>query len=127
MSNPWNAIGTRMLHQLLRKHIDHIRNRYVADPAAIFRLVAAAENVDLYDDFTGILVIDGIQKTLMGHDDGRNNKSNFYGLLSQISDLSLLSRDSSETRGRTLREAPFIMTCVNATCFGPIQQFLAGY
>ena len=30
----------------------------------MFRLVAAAEKVDLYDDFTGILVVDGIQKTV---------------------------------------------------------------
>jgi len=59
-SNSWNAIGVRMLHQLPGKPIDHIRNRYVA----IFRLVAAAENVDLYDNFTGISVVDGIQKYL---------------------------------------------------------------
>jgi hypothetical protein len=115
MSNPWDAIGTRMLHQLLRKPIDHIRNRYVADPATIFQLVAAAENVDLYDDFTGILVVDGIQKALTGHDDGRNKNSAFYGLLSQISELGLQSRHPSETRGGTLREASFIVTCVTAT------------
>jgi hypothetical protein len=119
MSNPWNAIGTRMLYQLLGEPIDMINNRYVADPAAIFRLVAAAAKVDLYDDFTGILVVDGIQKALARHDDGN------YGLLSQISGLSLMSRDPSETEGGKLREAPFIMTCVTATCFGPVQRFLA--
>ena len=53
-----------MLHQLLGKPIDYLRSRYVASPRAIFRLVAAAENVDLYDDFTGILVIDGVQKAI---------------------------------------------------------------
>ena len=125
MSDPWNAIGIRMLQQLLRKPIDHIRNRYVADAAAIFRLVAAAEGVDLYDDFTGILVVDGMQKVLTEHDEGRNKNSAFYGLLNQIGGLSLMARGDSETKGGTLRKAPFIMTCVTATCFGPIQDFLA--
>jgi hypothetical protein len=30
--NPWNAVGVRMLHQLLDKPIDYIRSRYVAEP-----------------------------------------------------------------------------------------------
>src|SRR5947207_3283317 len=117
-SNPWNAIGVRMLHQLLDKPIDYIRSRYVAEPSAVFRLVAAAENVDLYDDLTGILVVDGIQKVLAGNDDGKNKSSTFYGLLSQIGSLSLMSRRPSETKGRM--DAPFIITCVTATYFGPI-------
>ena len=71
-SNPWNAVGVRLLHQLLDKPIAYIRNRFVAEPSTVFQLVAAAENVDLYDDLTGILVIDGIQKALTGYDDGRN-------------------------------------------------------
>jgi hypothetical protein len=123
MSNLWNAIGTRMLHQLLGRPIDDIRDRYVADPAAIFRLVAAAENVDLYDDFTGILVVDGIQKAFTGHDDGRNKNSAVYRLLGQISGLGLMSRSPSEAKA--LRKAPFIMTCITGTCFGPPQEFLA--
>jgi hypothetical protein len=65
-SNPWNAIGTRMLHQLLDKPIDYISTRYVTDPRA------AAGGVDLYDDFTGILVVDGIQKALTVLNDGKN-------------------------------------------------------
>ena len=109
MSNSWNAIGIRMLHQLLSEPIQDIRSQYVADPSTVFQLVAAAENVDLYDDFTGILVVDGIQKVLT--DGGRNKNSIFNGLLNQISDLSLQSRDPSETRGGILREEPFIMTC----------------
>jgi hypothetical protein len=124
-SNPWNAIGTRMLHQLLGKPIDDIRDQYVADPAAVFRLVAMAQKVDLYDDFTGILVVDGIHNAITEPDDGRNKNSTFYGLLAQIGGLSLMLRDPSETKEGTLREAPFIMTCVTATCFGPIQRFLA--
>jgi hypothetical protein len=117
MNKPWKAIGTRMLHQLLSKPIDHIRNRYVADPAAIFRLVAAAENVDLYNDFTGILVVDDLQKALTGHDDGRNESGAVYRLLlGQIGGLSLMSRRPSEAKG--LRQAPFIMTCVTAASRG---------
>ena len=64
---------------------DYIRSRYVASPEAVsvFRFVAAAEKVDLYDDFTGILVVDGIQKDRMGYSD-----DTIYGLLDQIRGLS---------------------------------------
>ena len=60
ISDPWNAIGVRMLKQLLNEPIEDISDRYLADPSTVFRLVAAAENVDLYNDFTGILVVNGI-------------------------------------------------------------------
>jgi len=82
-----NPLGCRMLHQLLDKPIDYLRRRYVADPAAIFRLVAAAEDIDLYNDLTGIFVIDGMQKVLRGYDDGRDK---MYRLLDQIGSLSLM-------------------------------------
>jgi hypothetical protein len=36
-----------------------------------------------------------------------------------------MSRHPSETKGGALRAAPFIMTCVTATCFGPVSGFLA--
>lgn len=114
-----------MLHQLLSKSIAHIRSRYIADPMTVFELVAAAENVDLYEDFTGILVVDGIQRALTGRHDGKNKDSTFYGLLSLIGGLSLMSRPRSETKQGTLRAAPFIITCVTATCFGPVHEFLA--
>jgi hypothetical protein len=60
ISNPMNAVGIRMLHQLLGGDIEDIRSEYVATPRNIFQLVAAAKNVDLDNDFTGILIIDGI-------------------------------------------------------------------
>jgi hypothetical protein len=123
---PWNAIGVRMLAQLLGESVNVIRRKYVAEPNEIFRLVAAAENVDLYDNFTGILIIDGLQHVLKSYHDGKDKRSDFYGLLGQIGDLSLMSRDPSETKEGILREAPFILTCVTATCFGPVQSFLAG-
>jgi len=123
--DPWNAIGVRMLAQLLDEDVEKVRSQYVASPRDIFRLVAAAENVDLYKDFTGILVVDGMQKVLKDHGDGKNKDSGFYELLGQISDLGLMSRGPSKTEGGKLREAPFIMTCVTATCFGPVQRFLA--
>lgn len=119
----WNAIGIRMLHQLLDEPFEVISNRYSADPRAIFRLVAAAENVDLFNNFTGILIIDGVQSAFIGPNDGMDKQIAFYGLLSQISGLSLMSRRGSLAKEE--REAPFIMTCVTATHFGPIQQFLA--
>jgi hypothetical protein len=109
-----------MLHQLLDEPIEDIRSQYVADPSTVFQLVAAAENVDLYDDFTGILVIDGVQKAITADDDRKNKGSIFYGLLGQIAGLSLMSRSQGG-----LRKAPFLMTCVTATCFGPVKEFLA--
>ena len=59
----------------------------------------------------------------MRYNDGQDKDSNFYGLLSQIGGLSLMSRSPSKTAG--LRKAPFIMTCVTATCFRPVNKFLA--
>lgn len=112
-----------MLHQLFSKPISYICSQYVAEPEAVFRLIAAAENVNLYKDFIGILVVNGIQRALARYNDGQDKDSNFYGLLSQIGGLSLISQSPSETAG--LRKAPFIMTCVTATCFGPINENLA--
>ena len=113
-SKPWNAVGVRMLYQLLGGDIEDIRREYVATPRDVFELVAAAENVDLYNDFTGILVVDGIQRAMTWES----------GFLNQIGDLSLMSRDSSETEEGRLRQTPFIMTCVTATYLGPAYQFL---
>ena len=36
-----------------------------------------------------------------------------------------MKRHSSETKGGIARAAPFIMTCVTGTCFGPVEGFLA--
>jgi hypothetical protein len=119
-NDPWNAIGIRMLHQLLDEPIPDIRSQYVADPSTVFQLVAAQQNVDFYDDFTGILVVDGVQKAINSDDDRMNKGSIFYGLLGQIAGLSLMSRSQ-----RGSRKAPFIMTCVTATCFGPVKEFVA--
>jgi hypothetical protein len=123
-SNPWNAVGVRMLHQLLGKPLRYIRSRYVADPDAVFQLVAAAEKVDLYNDFTGILVVDGIHRAITWDSDRTDKVSDFYGFLDQIGDLSIMSRDSSETEEGKLRRTPFIMTCVTATYLGPTNDFL---
>ena len=124
-SNMWNAIGVRMLHQLLGGRLAYIKRQYAADPGDIFELVAAAANVNLYNDVTGILVVDGIQGALSGYDDGKNKNSPFYELLKQIAGLSLMKRHSSETKGGIARAAPFIMTCITGTCFGPVEGFLA--
>ena len=122
--NPWYAVGIRMLHQLLGGNLRHIRHEYVAEPDEVFELVAAAENVDLYNDFTGILVVDGIQKAFMGDGDRTNKDSRFYRFLDQIGGLTLMSRMPSETQGGKLRRTPFIMTCVTATYLG-LHQFSA--
>ena len=77
--------------------IQKISSEYAATPRDVFQLVAAAENVDLYNDFTGILVVDGIQRAITWDSDRTNKDSGFYGFLNQIGDLSLMSRDSSKT------------------------------
>jgi len=121
--DPWNAIGIRMLAQLLGQHVSDVREQYVADPRHIFRLVAKAKNQDYFDDFTGILVVDGIQGICKNTDDEQNKASAFYQLLVQISALSLRPQRSSEFGQQ--RTAPFILTCVTAKCYGPIHDFLA--
>jgi len=106
MSDPFNAIGVRMLHQLLGGNINDIHSKFVASPQAIFELVAEAESVDFYNDFTGILVVDGVHQF-----------SNVYPLLDQISALSLMARYLPEAEeGEEHRLAPFIMTCATASC-----------
>ena len=124
-SKPWNAVGARMLHHLLDKSLSDIRSEYVADPEAVFKLVAAAEKVDLYNDFTGILVVDGIQKASTWDGEGNDKQSVFYSFLNQIGDLSLMSRQIPGTEEGKMRQTPFIMTCVTATYFGPAHEFLA--
>jgi len=123
--NPWYAVGVRMLHQLLGGDLELISSKYVATPGDVFRLVAAAENVDLYNDFTGILVVDGIQKAIVGDGDRTNKDSRFYRFLDQIGSLTLMSRRPSDIQGGNLRRTPFIMACLTATYLGPTQQFLA--
>jgi hypothetical protein len=124
-SDLMNAVGIRMLHQLLRgSRLNDLRRTYIADPDAVFQLVATAENVDWCNDFTGILVVDGIQKANKWDSDREDKQGVFYSFLSQIGDLSLMSRDPPETEEGEMRQSPFIMTCVTATYFGPAKQYL---
>ena len=123
-SDPWNAIGVRMLAQLLGQPVRYVRSRYLAEPDVIFQLVATAEEVDLYDKFTGILVVDGIQNAFPTTNDGKKKDSNLYGFLNQIGDLGLMSREEGDPS--IPRQTAFIMTCVTATYFGPANHFLAG-
>ena len=66
-----------------------------------------------------------MQKVLRGYSDGRDKQSVFYRLFGQIGSLGLLIMARVPTESETTRIAPFIITCVTATCFGPIQIFLA--
>jgi hypothetical protein len=125
--SPWKAIGVRMLHQLLDEPLSVIRRKYDVEPDDVFRLVAEAENVDLYNDFTGILVVDGAHQVSMSQHDWHNNKNSaFYSLLVRISALSLMARDLPEAEeGKEHRVAPFIMTCVTASYFGSAEYAFA--
>ena len=103
MNNLWNTVAAGMLAYLNRP-LRQV-SQYIAEPDAVFQLVAKAENVDLYNDFTGILVVDGLQKALRKQGDEKDKDSDFYQLLSQIASLSLMSRHSSETKNGTLRKS----------------------
>ena len=98
----WNAVGVRMLNQLLQGSFADVQTNYVADPRIVFELVAAAENVDLNNDFTRILVVDRIQQALKTDDDSKNKNSDFYKLMGSIANLSLMLRHPSETKGEHL-------------------------
>ena len=123
MIDPWNAIGIRMLWQLLGGDIEDIRNQYVAIPESVFQLVGAAENVDLYEDFTGILVVDGLQMALTPLDDEQVKNSSFHRLVTQIGCLSLMKPSPAAAKEK---KAPFIMTCITATCLESVTSFM-GY
>ena len=114
MANPISAIGLRMLHQLLgpEMSLDEVTTKYVPpSPCEIFRLVAQREGIDLFKEFTGVLVIDGLQRFLELGDDGKNKVSMFYTMLNEIADTAL------DKRGI------FIIPCCTATLTPALENF----
>ena len=79
-SDPFTAIGTRMLHQLLpEKAFDQIDYK-APDPLAVLRQVAKGENKELKDTAV-ILIVDGMQQLMDSRNDGHNRNSRFYRTL----------------------------------------------
>jgi hypothetical protein len=122
-----DAIGIRMLHQLRKESLIELKHQFGGGvhPENVFKLLAAAENVDFYEDFTGILVVDGIQRAMKSSDDGKNKYSPFYQSLALIHGLSLSTRHLDETSNGDRRSAPFIITCITGTFLNTYDEFLA--
>ncbi|CAG8691070.1 16884_t:CDS:2, partial [Racocetra fulgida] len=89
-SNPYLAIGTRMLFQLLREKMDLyeiIETYYPPNPMDVVKLIAKHYNRDL-KSATIILVVDGMQQLMENKDDGLKLNSTFYKTLTSFADLA---------------------------------------
>ncbi|CAG8798498.1 41596_t:CDS:2, partial [Gigaspora margarita] len=111
-SQPYLAIGTRMLLQLLREkmNLDDIIETYdPPSPLNVVSLVAKYYNRDV-KNVTVILVVDGMQQLMDNKDDGLNSDSRFYRTLSSIGNLSF--------------SGIFIIPVCTSTITGPIESTL---
>ncbi|RUO95862.1 hypothetical protein BC936DRAFT_143070, partial [Jimgerdemannia flammicorona] len=106
-SNPYLAIGNRMLLQLLpSEDMGYISRNFVPpEPLDVLKIVAKHEKRDL-GEITVILVVDGLHAMLESSLDGRTETSPFYQTLSSIGDLAL---------GKI-----FLIPCCTATITGPV-------
>ncbi|RIB13229.1 hypothetical protein C2G38_2198446 [Gigaspora rosea] len=89
-SNPYLAIGTRMLFQLLREKMDLyeiIETYKPPNPMDVMKLVAKYYNRDL-KSVTVILVVDGMQQLMENKDDSLKFNSTFYKTLTSFADLA---------------------------------------
>ena len=109
------AIGSRMLLQLLpEQDLNAVLREYdPPTPTDIFQWVAKGENEDFSREFTGILVLDGIQILQSKPEDSKDKGSPFYRTLNSLCDLSL-------NRGNA-----FMISCFTATVAVPVRDFLA--
>ncbi|CAB4417333.1 unnamed protein product [Rhizophagus irregularis] len=88
--NPYLAIGTRMLFQLLREQmdLDEIIDTYKPpSPMDVVRLIAKHYNRDM-KSATVILIVDGMQQLMKDKDDGLKLDSMFYRTLTSFADLA---------------------------------------
>ncbi|CAG8447929.1 3563_t:CDS:2, partial [Gigaspora rosea] len=111
-SQPYLAIGTRMLLQLLREkmNLDDIIETYdPPSPLNVVSLVARYYNRDV-KNVNVILVVDGMQQLMDNKDDGLNSDSRFYRTLSSIGNLSF--------------SGIFIIPVCTSTITGPIESTL---
>ena len=117
--DPLRIIGTRMLLQLLKSESYIEVGRVMAEykpptPLEVLQAVARGEDENFYEDFTGIIIIDGIQNFLQGSNDGQDKDSKFYNTLTSIADIAVLP-------GKDV----FMIPCCTATITVPTDQFLA--
>ncbi|CAG8798543.1 3185_t:CDS:2, partial [Racocetra persica] len=107
-SNPYLAIGTRMLFQLLREKMDLyeiIETYNPPNPMDVVKLIAKHYNRDL-KSATIILVVDGMQQLMENKDDGLKLNSTFYKTLTSFADLAF--------------SGTFIIPVCTSTITGPI-------
>lgn len=117
--DPLRIVGTRMLLQLLEGEnfigVDRVMAEYEPPtPMEVLEAVARGEKENLYDEFTGIIIIDGIQNFLQGANDGQDKDSKFYNTLTRIADIALQPRKDV-----------FVIPCCTATITVPTDQLLA--
>ncbi|CAG8520800.1 247_t:CDS:2 [Ambispora leptoticha] len=89
-SNPFLAIGNRMLFQLLREKMKFykiIETYEPPNPLDVVTLIAKHHNRDL-KNVTVILVVDGMQQLMENKDDGLKLNSSFYKTLTSVADLA---------------------------------------
>lgn len=82
-------IGTRMLLQLLHGEtyfgVDRVIQEFEPPwPIEVLQSVAQGEGEDFYNEFTGIVIVDGVQNFLDGPNDGQNKESKFYRALQEL-------------------------------------------
>lgn len=113
--DPLGAVGFRMLYQLLEEkegHLFEAMEKYAPlHPRGVLKSVVKYQKEDYFKDFTGVLVVDGVQNLMLSDDDRKNKESEFYVMLSDLFNMSL--------------EGAFIIVCCTATCFVPMKSFLA--
>ncbi|KAF0465052.1 putative crinkler family protein [Gigaspora margarita] len=111
-SNPYLAIGTRMLFQLLREKMrlhEIIETYKPPDPLDVVSVIAKHYNRDL-KSVTVILVVDGMQQLMENKDDGLKLNSTFYKTLTSFADLAF--------------SGTFIIPVCTSTITGPIDGML---
>ncbi|KAL1965212.1 hypothetical protein VTN77DRAFT_5966 [Rasamsonia byssochlamydoides] len=113
------VIGARILLQLLPDETYFDVEQVLRDfdpptPMEVLQSVADGEGEDIYDEFTGIVIVDGVQNFLERPDDGQDEDSEFYHTLMGIADIAL---------GR--RKSIFVIPCCTATVTVPIHRFIA--
>ena len=114
--DPLEAVGLRMLHQLLGPELSFdevVRNYYPPWPYEIFHLVARHEGGVRHQEFTGVLVVDGLQRFLQSGEYGKRKEFLFNNALNNIAALALD------------RAAGFIITCCTATVTPAMEEFFA--
>ncbi|GET03519.1 crinkler (CRN) family protein, putative [Rhizophagus clarus] len=110
--DPFLAIGTRMLAQLLREEMsfEEVRLTYEPpSPLSVVSLVAKYRNRDL-KDVTVILVVDAMQQIMSSPDDGLKEDSDFYRTMSSVGDLGL--------------QNVFLLPCVTSTITCSVEKAL---